>query len=222
MVELRHVLTSDPHAQQPPVRDTAIEQHHRRSVIHPVQHLPRPDHPPGRRQPRQRPRHPPRSPSTSPHTPAPPTPASPPTDPAASPPPSPAALPPRPRPRRGGRREHPRPPRRHRPRRQHHDQSSRHPASRATPPRISYLPGFPRSALSLRARPGLPAPRNRPAHDPRSLVEPARHVSCTTSSHCRTLAWICGEFMTFPGWAPRWKPMSAACRLNVGRAGSGG
>ncbi len=55
VVELGHVLAGGPLIQGPPVRDAAVQQHHRGAVAGLVQHLPLPDHLPGRRQPGQRP-----------------------------------------------------------------------------------------------------------------------------------------------------------------------
>ena len=98
VVELGHVRAGGPCRHRPPVRDAAVQQHHRAAVIDLVQRLPPPDHLPGRRQPGHRPAAPPGHHVGARIPPASPSPASTPTSPAASPPPWPAGGRPRPPP----------------------------------------------------------------------------------------------------------------------------
>ena len=51
VVELGYVLAGAPRRQGPPGRDTAVQQHHRAGVVHPVKDLALADHLSGRRQP---------------------------------------------------------------------------------------------------------------------------------------------------------------------------
>ena len=194
MVQLGHVCPRHPLAQVPPRRHAAVQQHHRRSVVHPVQHLALADHLPGRRQPGQRP----------------------------------IARPGHPvRPGIPQRRAHRRRRRQVLPHHRLRRRAARpgcpdpdEPAGENTPARhADTTPAASTTTTSPRAtqppgrcgpRPPRPPPAARPpSHASLShpRLTPHRYQPdtsrCTTDSHCRTLAWICGEFTMFPGWAPR-------------------